>query len=107
MAAQSRISELEAEVRELKRETADGGSVAVLRQRVVDAERTAEEERSARLRGETANAQLMGTQGMRLCMCMHLCACIAVRCQLTDLCGTECGVEQRYCISASLNSRRS
>lgn len=64
MAAQSRISELEAEVRDLKRETAEGGSVAVLQQRVTDAERIAEEERSARLRGETATAQLMGTQAV-------------------------------------------
>jgi hypothetical protein len=66
MSAQSRISELEAEVRELRRETADGGSVALMQQRVVEAERTAEEERGARLRGETANAQLMGQQGAQI-----------------------------------------
>ena len=95
MAAQSRISELEAEVRELKRETADGGSIAVLRQRVADAERTAEEERSARLRGETANAQLMGTQGIMLRVCLQLCTCIAVQCQLTHLRGTWRNVAQR------------
>lgn len=73
MTAQARISELQAEVQELKRETASGGSVAVLQQRLADAERTAEEERSARLRGETANAQLMGTQGLFLRGCLHLC----------------------------------
>ena len=68
MSAHSRISELEAEVRELRRETADGGSVALMQQRVVEAERTAEEERErgARLRGETANAQLMGQQGAQI-----------------------------------------
>lgn len=73
MTAQSRISELEAEVRELKRETTEGGSVSALQQRVADAERNAEEERSERLRGETANAQLMGTQGM--CLRHSLCLC--------------------------------